>query len=203
MLATTSLSAHAAVLSEWPLPAGSQPLQIDASSPSRRIYFVDQALSTINQLDGGASVLTSWPAPFTPSVPGSIVVDRFAATRFVYVTDLPGTVLGQLDIITNIYFQYDLTLLPWNISGGPRQLVYDNSYSVEPNDDVVWFSASGDPASGSAPLIGYLPTGDVQVSGLAASREHCQPGRGNRWIGLCRDPKRTDRILYRQRTGWK
>jgi len=156
VLAATSLSAHAAVLSEWPLPAGSQPLQIDASSPSRRIYFVDQALSTINQLDGGASVLTSWPAPFTPSVPGSIVVDRFAATRFVYVTDMPATVLGQLDIITNIYFQYDLTLLPWNISGGPRQLVYDNSYSVEPNDEVVWFSASGDPASGSAPLIGYL-----------------------------------------------
>jgi streptogramin lyase len=154
VLAVTSLSAQAQVLREWALPAGSQPLQIDASSPSGRVYFVDQALSTINQL--GASVLTSWPAPFTPSVPGSIVVDQFAATHFVYVTDLPGTMLGQLDIIANVYFQYDLTLLPWNISGGPRQLVYDNSHSIEPNDDVVWFSASGDPATGSTPVIGYL-----------------------------------------------
>jgi hypothetical protein len=83
-------------------------------------------------------------------------VDRFAPTRFVYVTDLPGTILGQLDVIANVYFQYDLTLLPWNISGGPRQLVYDDSHSIEPNDDVVWFSASGDPATGSTPVIGYM-----------------------------------------------
>ena len=152
----SSLGAEAALLREWPLPAGSQPLQIDASSPTGNAYFVDQALMTINQLNPGGSSLVSWPAPFTPSTPGSIVVEPFAALRFVYVTDLPGTILGQLDISTSTYYQFNLALLPWNISGGPRQLVFDSSHTVEPNDNAVWFTASGDAATGTAPMIGYL-----------------------------------------------
>ena len=155
VLLITSVSAQAVPLTEYVLPSGSSPLQLDATSSSGSVFFVDQGLLTINRI--GGAFLTSWAPPFTPTVPGSIVVDRLAGgNRFVYVTDLPGTTLGQLDLGANVYFLYNLTLLPWGVANGPRQLVYDNSHSVEPNDDVVWFSASGDAASGSVPLIGYF-----------------------------------------------
>src|SRR5262245_2707138 len=61
LFAATPLTAHAA-LTEWTLPPGSQPRQIDASSPSGLVYFVDQGTpglvpATVNQLNQGVNQL--------------------------------------------------------------------------------------------------------------------------------------------------
>src|SRR5262249_10330399 len=93
LFATIPLTSHAVLLTEWPLPPGSHPLQIDASSPSRLVYFVDQGTAgllppTVNQLNQGLNQLTQWMPPFLPTVPGGIVVDQLVPPNFVYVTDL-------------------------------------------------------------------------------------------------------------------
>jgi len=169
MFVSVSSIAHAATLTQWLLPGGS-PLQIDASSSSRRVYFIDQASGTIDELNPAASTLTWWPAPFTATEPGGIVVDTLAMPRFVYVTDLLANILGQLDLTTNTYFKYYLATLPWGITDGPRQLVYDSTHTVELAGDAIWFSASATAGTPPNPIIGYFsPPSKFRVWRLPAT----------------------------------
>ena len=131
-----SSAAMAATLTEFQLPAGSQPTDIDVDPGTGDIFFLDPPSQTINRLSGGT--LRQWTAtPFCPLTP----LDKIAVANTallnpaVYSTSIASSRICLFNPSTppapNVIKWYNLP----GIVSSPTTL------SVDPMTGMAWFSS--------------------------------------------------------------
>lgn len=135
--------AFAQVLSEFQLPAGMAPTDIDSDSMTGDIYFLDPPTGTINLLSGG--VVQQWPSlPCTLTNIDKIAVSNVLLNPAVYFTSIATNSICILDPSTNSLSWY---VLPFVVNS-PRTLSIDSV-------GKAWFSST--PAAGPASVASLDP----------------------------------------------